>query len=360
MHDTHLTKAYLSEIISRSRDHYKVPAMCVSVMNEENIYLQEIQGIKVYNKQDIATFEDYFHIGSCSKTVLAIIAEKLIQEKKISWTTKFLEVFPELKSYSNPSYRNITLQDLFLCRAGIKSYTNLEKEPLPDFVGSSSSTQLQFLKYLINQPPSSKETNLNFQHLYSNASYAMSSAMLEKVSNLDYEKLVKRTLEKGFGISAYIGWPNKMDAKQPWGHTIKNGNIKSYPPDHPYKVPRLILPAGDLSMSTRDYATYTQMHLRGLRGNDNYISSAAYKNIHFCHNGFALGVANGKLSGKLYSGFDGTAGTFFCRSILVPGSDFALTIITNAGSGEKSMEVVDWLTINIIKKHFNWWWKIWL
>ncbi|MEJ2407157.1 MAG: hypothetical protein P8171_23315, partial [Candidatus Thiodiazotropha sp.] len=69
---------------------------------------------------------------------------------------------------------------------------------------------------------------------------------------------------------------------------------------------------------------------------------------------------NGILGGRRYSGFDGSAGTFFCRSIIVPDSDFAFAIMTNAGSGTGSMETVDWLTMRIVKEHFNWWWKFWL
>ncbi len=115
-------------------------------------------------------------------------------------------------------------------------------------------------------------------------------------------------------------------------------------------------------MTPKDYAKYTQLHLQGLRGKDNYISSEAYRHIHFGHESFSLGVANGTLGGKRYSGFDGSAGTFFCRSIIVPESDFAFTIMMNAGSGSGSMEAVEWLSRKIVEKEYglNWWEKLWL
>jgi D-alanyl-D-alanine carboxypeptidase len=141
---------------------------------------------------------------------------------------------------------------------------------------------------------------------------------------------------------------------------VTKGKIETFPPDHEYKLPSLITPAGDLSMTPKDYAKYTQLHLRGLRGCDNYISSVAYQYIHFGHDGFSLGVANGVLAGKRFSGFDGSAGTFFCRSIIVPESDFAFTIMMNAGSGTASMDAVNRLTMRVVKKHLNWWWKFWL
>jgi hypothetical protein len=53
-----------------------------------------------------------------------------------------------------------------------------------------------------------------------------------------------------------------------------------------------------------------------LRGEDNYISSTGYKNIHFAHDGYSLGVANGVLGGKKFSVFDGSAGTIFAAQSL--------------------------------------------
>lgn len=43
-HNSRLTQVYLSEIVSKARENFKVPAIAVSVMNIETVYLQEIQG----------------------------------------------------------------------------------------------------------------------------------------------------------------------------------------------------------------------------------------------------------------------------------------------------------------------------
>jgi CubicO group peptidase (beta-lactamase class C family) len=358
--DSRLSQTYLSEIVSKARENYKVPAIAVTVMNAETVFLQEVQGVRVVYKPTQASLDDYFHIGSCSKSVLAMMAAKLVEQKKLTWQTKFFDMFPELKANANDAYSGITLEDLFLCEAGIKAYTNAEAEPLPEYGPIVRDKRQKFIKYLIGQPPSSEKKNGKFQHLYSNPSYLMASAMLERVSGRTYEEIVKKTLTDDLGMAVYIGWPNSISVDQPWGHMIIKDKLEVFAPDNDYKIPYLITPAGDLSMTPKGYAKYTQLHLRGLRGNDNYISSEAYHHIHFGYEGFSLGVANGKLGGERYSGFDGSAGTFFCRSIIVLESDFAFTIMVNEGSGTSSMEAVDWLTMRIVKKHFNWWWKFWL
>lgn len=355
-----LNQEYLKALILKARQRYKIPAIAVTVMNSESVLLQEIQGVRVFDKQDLATLNDYFHIGSCSKSVLAMMAAKLIEQNRIDWQTQFFDVFPELKASANRTYYNTSLEDLFLCEAGIKAYTNAEAEPFPDYGPSISDRRLEFIKYLIGQPPSAEKKAARFQHLYSNASYTMASAMLERISGNNYENLVKKTLMDDLGMSVVIGWPNSINPDQPWGHLISKDKVETLPPDHDYKLPYLITPAGDLSMTPKDFSDYTRLHLQGLRGKDNYLSSESYRYIHFGHTGFSLGVANGVLAGKQYSGFDGSAGTFFCRAIIAPELNFAFTIMTNAGSGSGEMKAVDWLTMHIVKKHFNWWWKFWL
>lgn len=141
---------------------------------------------------------------------------------------------------------------------------------------------------------------------------------------------------------------------------LSRAGLATFDPDHPYRIPEALAPAGDLSMTPRGFAAYVREHLRGLRGVDGRLTSASYHRIHFGRRGFSLGVANGVLGGKRYSGLDGSAGTFFCRAVLVPAEDFALTVMTNAGSGAGTMRVVDQLTLALVKRRFGWWWRFWL
>ena len=141
---TCLTLEYLSTIMSEARLRYRVPAITVTVMNSNTFLLQEIQGTRVVDDHEQATLDDYFHIGSCSKSVLAMMAGKLIEQQKLTWHTKFFAVFPQLKDAANGAYRDITLEDLFLCEAGIKAYTDAAAEPLPDYGPEVSDPRLEF------------------------------------------------------------------------------------------------------------------------------------------------------------------------------------------------------------------------
>jgi len=354
-----ITKYDVATLIEKAKDKFKIPAIAITIMDSDSIVINEVLGTRVVGKDNPVSKNDYFHIGSCSKSVLSIMAGKLVEERNIKWETKFFDIYPELKTESNKEYAGITLEDLFLCKAGIKPYTS-GVEKFPDINSTVQDKRYEFVKYLLQLPPASKQkSNGKFKFLYSNASYTMASAMLEKVSGKTYEELVRQTFT-ALDIEVHIGWPNSIEDNQPWGHIISKGKIDSFPPDHEYKVPYLLTPAGDLSLKPADYAKYILIHLQGLTGKDNYLTSNSFQFLNFGHKGFSIGIANGKRGGYSYSGADGSAGTFFCRFIIIPNSDFAFTIMMNAGSGTGQMKAINWLSNKIIKKNYYWWWKFWM
>jgi len=162
------------------------------------------------------------------------------------------------------------------------------------------------------------------------------------------------------GITTNIGFPNKLNKNQPWGHILNGDSLELFAPENAYEIPFLLKPAGDLSMTPLDFAKYIQVQLDGLLQGNKFLPKEIYQKIHFGYEGFSIGVANGKLSGYKFSGMDGSAGTFFCRAIIIPETEFAFTIMTNVGSGSSEMEAIDWIMMKILKKQFNWWWKFWL
>jgi CubicO group peptidase (beta-lactamase class C family) len=93
------------------------------------------------------------------------MAAKLVKEGSISWDTKFLDIYPELKAGALEVYSEITLEDLLACRAGILPYTSgLEEYPE---LSASQDKEVGFIRYLLSQPPSAgKSASGKFEFLY--------------------------------------------------------------------------------------------------------------------------------------------------------------------------------------------------
>ncbi|MEW7974125.1 MAG: serine hydrolase domain-containing protein [Candidatus Thiodiazotropha endolucinida] len=326
-----LTKADITDLIEQARHDHNIPALAVVVMDAVRIIASDIQGKRVVGSNADASLNDFFHIGSCSKSILAVMAGRLIEQGKLNWGTKFFAIFPELKRAVRNEYRDITLEDLLLCQAGILPYTKGDEFASLD--ASVSQSRETFIAYLLQQKPAAKKrAKGRFKHLYSNASYTMAAAMLERVAGLSWEDLIQRTLSDELGFPVVFGWPNGLNYNQPWGHAEIDGSLQAFSPGHEYRLHTIIAPAGDLSLRPLDYAKYVQLHLQGLRGVNNYLAAETYQAIHYRQQGFSLGVASGSSWGERYSMFDGSAGTFYCASMIFPDSNMAFVIMANSGT----------------------------
>ncbi|PKO17752.1 MAG: hypothetical protein CVU39_04525 [Chloroflexi bacterium HGW-Chloroflexi-10] len=180
--------------------------------------------------------------------------------------------------------------------------------------------------------------------------------MLIRATGKTYETLLNEVLVEELGLSYHIGWPNTFAENQPWGHADFTGKgLEAFGPDYPYALNPLIMPAGDLSMRPTDWTALTQMMLRGLRGEDNFLSAQTYQTISFSHKSFSYGVYSDQMLGHSYAAMDGSAGTFYCRSVIIPDSDLAIVIMINSGSET----AVEWITMQIVKAYYQWWWMVW-
>jgi CubicO group peptidase (beta-lactamase class C family) len=94
------------------RARYHLPALVAAIVQPEAIYY--LGGGARHNDQptEAITLDDYFHLGSETKSVTSLLAGKLVEEDKLKWKSKLLDVVPELKANARPEYADITLDKL--------------------------------------------------------------------------------------------------------------------------------------------------------------------------------------------------------------------------------------------------------
>lgn len=319
---TQNTAIYLDSLTENVRKEYNIPALAVAYVTPNSVYYGIAGTTKIDNDQKV-TLKRKFHIGSNTKAVTSFIAMKFIEENKISLRTKFFDLFKEMKSDKNALYHDITLGDLLSHNAQVHSYTaGNEFTKLPELKGAVSDKRKAFAEFVLTETPVAKGT-------YSNAGYALAALMLEKTSGKSYEELVQNTFSE-LGLDYFIGFPNKENIDNPWGHWIEFFTNVPLAPDHFYQLEDFMVSAGDLSMDIVDYSKFIQLHLKGLFVGDNYLKTESYKTLHLGKSNMAYGWGNIKNNEQTFSYHDGSAGTFYTHLLISHETQTAVIVFANA------------------------------
>lgn len=315
------------------RHQYHLPALLAAIIEPGQI--RYVYGGVRRNDQPIpVALADYFHVASETKGVTSLLAGKLVEKGKIKWDSKLLDVVPELRAGALPPYTATTLADLLSHRAGIRPYTaGAEYEGLPTFSGTLTEKRRQFAEMVLQQAPVRPPAGQAY--VYSNAGYALAALMLERASHQSWETLVANAFHK-LKLCYVLGFPNRHDDQQPWGHwqqELADSIFTPLGPTHAYQLKDYMAPAGNLSMPLPDFARLVQWHLNGLLGHRHYVTPQTYQTLHFGLPEYAYGwgVTTLATTGAPVSLHDGSAGTFFCHTILFPSQQVALVVLTNDG-----------------------------
>lgn len=302
---------------------YHIPEIGYAVVSSDKILELKTIGVKKINTLRTAGINDKFRIGSNTKAITGFIAAQLVRQHKISWDTKFFDLFPELKTKSNPAYHNLTLLNLLTFRTKLFPYSYTYSKPTQDqFSGNEEQQRYQFTAWFFHHKPIKSKDSINF----SNLDYVAAGQMLEKVSGKSYKELVA-DLGQQLGIHFGFGNPNSSDTLQPWGH---NEDLIPEPPGDNYKL-NWLLAAGNINVSLPDYSKFIQVQLKGLSGNSELLSKEAFNFLHFGLAQFSVGWFSGKdENNQIFSYNIGNPGTFLTEVYVFPEMDRAFILFANA------------------------------
>jgi D-alanyl-D-alanine carboxypeptidase len=324
------TEPNLQNILDTFITNNKIPSIAIAIVKTDTLIYRTSGNNKKCDGLPI-DLSSKFHLGSNSKAITSFMIAKLVETGKLKWETKLLDLFPEFKTTTNPKFENTTIEQILSHTAGIKPYIgSLEIAMLPNFQGNNTDQRYQFTKHTLSKDTLGKVGT----YTYSNADYGIAAAILEKATNKTWEELLTQTFTDLQIPTPYIGFPNLENPNNPWGHWQEGGDtLIQLNPEHPYKLPTTLAPAGDLSMSIVDYAKYIQLNLQGLNGTNNYLKAETYQKMHFFKERYALGWGNGKNpQGQQVSTHSGSAGSFIAHAYLCPEKKLAIIVFSNASS----------------------------
>ncbi len=253
--------AKLAEILEGS----KTPGMVAAVVVDGKIAGTGAAGIRKKGAPEKVTVDDKFHIGSCTKSMTAVLAAVFVKEGKTNYDTTIGEVLTDMKIHED--FRDVTLQQLLTHTGGATG--NLTEKPVWIRLRLNPGNDPMEERRALARAILAKEPDIppGTKYEYSNAGYAITGAMLEKISGKPIEELLTKNLFEPLGMKS-AGFlapatPGKVD--QPYGHQLATGQPVNPGPfsDNPVAM----VPGGGAHCTVEDFAKWTQFHL-GAIGKD--------------------------------------------------------------------------------------------
>jgi D-alanyl-D-alanine carboxypeptidase len=287
--------------------------------------------------------DQWLHLGSNSKSMTAMAIAVQVEQGKLKWTDTLDRLFPELAAAMRPEYRQRTLLDVLTFRAGFAPMLLWAEFAAVPITGTTLTAQrFEFAQWLLAQPPVNTPGSATE---YSNASYVLAGAIVERASGKPFEQTIQETVLAPLGLRGRYGLPQSVGADQPAAHAQPNpGQYVPIAPDDPLvaQVPTYLNSAGLLAMPVTDYARYAQIHLQALRGKPTLLKAETYKVLHTPLAkipGTDFGLSPGwdvlTQGGKTSYEFTGSIDLMSAYIKIVPDSNHAVIVLNNYDAGDK-------------------------
>jgi CubicO group peptidase (beta-lactamase class C family) len=351
------------QFLEQIRVKNKLPALAAAVVCNGQTIASGAVGFRKEGSPERVTLNDKWHIGSCTKSMTAVLAAMMVEEKGWRWNMKVSEMFPDLAREIRPEWRSATLEQFLSHYSGagsindetidIRILANADKSPV-------EQRKLFARDFLTRHGPTVPPGT---EYQYENANYVLVGHAIELKLKQTWETIIRERLFKPLGMdSAGFGPPASGKAiQQPWGHILdEEGRLKPIPPDLSgqswvwdpglaQKIradnPAALGPAGTVHSSIGDLAKYAAWQLRGARGKGSLLKTTSFKKLQTRYKkdgeyacGWVVGYRDWAGGDTLSHG--GSNGTFMTAIWLAPKKDFAVVVCANLG-GTLCQTVVD-------------------
>lgn len=292
--------------------------------------------------------QNLVHLGSNTMAVTAYVAARLVHDQKIQWNTSFFDLFPKLQAKAHPGFQqaSLTLRELLGHRAGIVPFASAPEFNIASGVKGKGKKQMERFAALVLSYP-----KLEAPFTFSNAGYSLAALMLEQASGKSWEQLLDLYLKKELGCQYFVGMPHEKSKFEAWGHFTRSNDtvFQELRPEMKYKLPTVLNPALNLSMTPGDYATFIQYMLRGLLGKTS-LPKSLFEALCLSKEGYAMGWAHMEDgNGNVVIIHDGTSGFHFMRTTILPEYDLAFSVLTNTFGG-RTEPIIQQLNEEILEK----------
>jgi CubicO group peptidase (beta-lactamase class C family) len=259
--------AAFDQYVAKAVKDWHVTGLAIAVVSNDSLVFSHGYGVMDIHGPAPVTEHTRFAIGSTTKAMTSAALGMLVDEGKLHFDDRVIDILPDFRLYDPYATRETTVRDLLTHRTGLPGTDLLwVREP---FTLTESIHRLRYVK-----PTTSFRSTMEYQ----NVVYAIGGAIVEKVSGMPWDSFIRQRIFGPLGmteseplVSGIVGKPNVATPHAPSGDTAIVVPIRSTDG---------VAPAGSVWSSVSDMSKWMRFILdSGRVGTKRLISPATFAEL---------------------------------------------------------------------------------
>lgn len=326
----------LAQRVDELMNEHKVPGVAVGLIvdGQEHVITRGVTSVENPLPVTDATL---FQIGSTTKTITATALVRLEEQGRVDLDEPVRRYVPELKLQDPAALERVRVGDLLTHTAGWAGDHF-------DDTGDGDDALARYVETMAGLPQLTPPGTI---WSYNNAAFCLAGRVIEAVTGTTYEAATRDLVLKPLGMEQSFFFAREVMLRRfAVGHVVMGEDQVVVA--HPWPVPRSSNPAGGLASSVRDQLRYARFHMGDGRSEDGQqvlrpeslrrmqepVVPAAGDDM------MGLGWMMNDAGGLRFVRHGGATNGQMSVFWMVPGRNFALTVLTNADRGGALGEAV--------------------
>jgi CubicO group peptidase (beta-lactamase class C family) len=188
-----LAQENFDRAVERARTTFDVPGIAVAVVKDGKVVLAKGYGFRKAGEAAPVTAHSLFRIASNTKAFTTAALAILVDEGKIHWDDRVVDLMPSFQMYDPYITREMTVTDLLVHRSGLGlGEGDLMFFPPTDLTREEIIRRLRFLK---------PATSFRSRYAYDNLLYLVAGQLIPEVTGKSWDDFVRQRIFAPLGMS---------------------------------------------------------------------------------------------------------------------------------------------------------------
>jgi len=261
--------ADIDKLVARAQQAFTVPGVSVAIVQDGRVLFAKGYGARANGKPGAVDADTLFGIGSNTKAFTVAALGMLVDQGKLHWDDKVIDLMPQVQLYDPYVTRELTVRDILTHRSGLGLGSgDLMLFPPSDFSRAEIIHNLRYFK-----PASSFRS----KYAYDNLLYILAGQLVPTLTGMSWEDFVQtKILDRlGTGCAATVSTIKGANVAMP--HVLDGGKLIETQQDRSTAYD----PAGSIQCNARGMAAWANLQLADGKFPDGQplFSSAVHKDM---------------------------------------------------------------------------------